>query len=161
MAKRSSAASPDEFNVLRRNISELKQLRTYSFPKRKESLKKLRKKIKKPLIKRTKYFSPAPEPSEPEEILNGELSMELTFSKYLYSPIKSNNETNISEMLRTSTDTAWNKPPTFNSYPLANDSDKENTFIVKENTAPRLEEKPEPDAKVKSMYKAAFASEKQ
>ena len=64
-------------------------------------------------------------------------------------------------MLRTSTDTAWNKPPAFNSYPLANDSDKENTFIVKENSAPRQEEKPEPDAKVKSMYKAAFASEKQ
>jgi len=113
------------------------------------------------LIKRTKYFSPAPEPSEPEEVLNGELSMELSFSKYLDSPFKSNNETNISEMLRTSTDTAWNKPPTFNSYPLANESDKENTFIIKENNSPRPLEKPDPDAKIKSMYKAVFHAEKQ
>ena len=64
-------------------------------------------------------------------------------------------------MLRTSTDTAWNKPPTFNSYPLANESDKENTFIIKENNSPRPLEKPDPDAKIKSMYKAVFHAEKQ
>ena len=161
MAKRSSAASPDEYSLLRRNISELKQLRTFSHPKRKESVKKNRKNSKKPPLKKPKYFTPVQKAATPpEEIQDAELSTELSFSKFLDSDLTSNNDTNLSDLTRKSTDTAWLNPPNFNSYPLANDNDNENSNDEKENKIPRPPGKKDPEANIKSMYKAAFQDEK-